>query len=552
MEQNNSVQKRVSLNFVYLLSSKFFLLFVFVCTLSSNLNAQITSSNIDVKWSEELHPVKSRFMEDMGILKSDENYIYYLWNTDLGDTYNQFMWSTSVEYLVKFDRKNNKNTLVELKLKTDRVKRNVIKVSLIGNSIHVISTLIDKKQKKCYVLDETVDMETFKLKNDAHKISEIDYNGIKGIDEKKIYVNFSIYKDRILFDYNFDSSIGSYYGFEVFNKPMSSEWKFKDKAQAGSGITFEGQYVFDNDGNLYASLRNFENERDANRHYERSKLFIKFYPKDGSQPKIQEVKLPGNKFVTAQQLAVNDKNELICAGLYAIQGNESAVGAFSVISTPRLQLMGSFNDKAFDNAFLTKGLNSKDAANLENKSADGKEFEEDFTYKFNNIHFRNDGGFDLVAEKCKLLIETIFNSQQGTTYRYYHTYDDILVLTCNSDGSFNWVQRIPKNQYVVNVYHFLGSYLLSYGQNDEMNFMYNLIKTNRFTKKPTDESKIVMLSLDSNGKESFKELFTDFKLTNSICPKFSVSLGESKYLISRINMNTIGKNTLFFGEMKLN
>jgi len=473
---------------------------------------------------------------DYAFLSGDENLFCYY----------QYDKERKKSMLVKYDAATNKTTSFVLKLK----KRDYQLAQSLSDSIYIFSSFKDKKQNKYCFFVEDVDLKAFKLKNNPRMIAEIDYDNIKGLKSSNFDLWLSDDKKHFLISYTLQSKDGGIlrYGFKVLDRQFNEIWKFEDDIPKVQGKWFLQGYKVDQNANVYMISRAYENEKDANKHYERSKLYVKLINKDGTKGVDQELSLSGDKFITAQTFLVNKENELVCAGLYAKQGNESAIGNFSIVCNPEQTSIKSTDSRDFDKAFFTKGMSDKAAQKMEEKVDKDKEFENDFGYSFGWTMCRNDGGVSLIIQKEKLIITTI--KQQHITYVYYnYYYDDIIVLTYDAEGKIMWTQKIPQTQKLVNGGRYYGSYVMNIDNDDRMNFIYNLTSSGMAQFKSGSVKKTVCLSLDKDGKESFLELSPGSGM-NGFSPLLSTYLGDRKFLVGNVSIGII-KAKLNWGVMTL-
>lgn len=537
--------------------NKCLLLVAFICYNSFSFNSFSQESMIN--WGQAQEPFKTGLLSDVKIVKTDGNYIYYycLTQSNAGIAFISIQNPNS--FIVKYDKKTGSTSMLKLNFKVKEYNLKLLNYYNVDSTFHVFTYFHNKKQKKIYLFHETLNLENLVSNNDIAKISEIDLKDERGfsLDED----NMSVISDnnKYLFNYSFQTFKGRFFGKEVFDNKLTKEWGNSQFALTEAGFNFESNYKIDNEGNVYAIQRNFEKEKDVYKHYDRSRIWAVCYPKGGNTPSSLALILDNNYFVTAQALSVNEKNEVICAGLYAKPETESAIGCFSFVIEPLLAKIKSINTKEFSAQVLTKGLDYKKKDKNMQKILEKKDFEEDYGYDLSKIHFRKDGGFDVVAEKNKLILTTRRSGNSSVTqYNYY--YDDLYVLTFNADGTTNWVQKVAKYEYVIDGNNLLGSYFLGYDNDDNMNFVFNLCneQTASIIKSSLKESKTVLISLDKNGNEKFKELVSEPDISKSICPRYSYKQDNENSIIITRNNNlpqrfVIGykQNYLIFGELNL-
>ncbi|MDD4991324.1 MAG: hypothetical protein PHR83_03735 [Paludibacter sp.] len=522
----------------------------------ASLTSSYSQSNA-IAWEADQAPFKTGYIAGMQVIKSDSNNVFFYCNTDINREEDRVgnLVQKSNHFIVKHDKRTAVNTSVEINLKVNEFKLTMLNYFYIDNAFHVFTYYQNRKQKKLYVFHETFNVDKLESNNDINKVAEIDLKVEKGfyLDETSLFVVYQ--NNHFLFRYSCSTSRGKFFGLEVLDKKLNREWGNYSMALTEVGINFESGYQIDKDGNVYAIQRNFEKEKDVYKHFDRSRVWVVCYPKGGGEPRSMVMILKDDNFITSEQLTVNEKGNPICAGLYSKPGTTSAVGAFSFVLEPLLAKIISVNLKEFAPSLVTKGLDDK-LTNVDlKKIINKKDFENDFFYRIDSIHFRKDGSFDLVAQKYKLIIETV-RTQNGVTVTYYHYYDDLYVLNYNGDGSVRWVQKIPKYEYVIDLDRLIGGYFLSYDKDENMNFIFNITNEKQVFLKLIREAKTVSIRLDKDGNESFKELVSDSKIANIICPVYCFKQDDNTNIITRFQyLNApinIGYkyNSLTFGELK--
>ena len=478
---------------------------------------------------------------DYYFLSGNENLFYYY----------QYNKEIKRRMLVKYDAATNKTTSFVLKLNAGGVKRDYRLAESLNDSIFIFSSFKNKKQNKYCFYVEDVDLKAFKLKKNPRMIAEINYDDVKGLKSSDFDVWFSDDKKHILISYTLQSKDGGIlrYGFKVVDRQFNEVWKFEDNIPKVQGKWFLNGYRVDQNANVYMISRSFENGKDVDKNYGKSKLFVKLINKDGTKGDDRELSLSDNKFITAQTFLVNKNNELVCAGLYAKQGNESAIGNFSIICNSGQTSIKSVDSRDFDKTFFTKGMSEKAAQKMEKKIDKDKEFENDFNYSFGGTMYRSDDGISFIIQKKKLIITTVKLDKHMTSTYYNYYYDDIMILTYNADGKIMWVQKIPQTQKLVNGERYYGSYIMNIDNDDRMNFIYNLTSSGLTGIKGSSIKKTVCLSLDKDGNESFLELSPGSGM-NGFSPVLSTYLGNRKFLAGNLNMGFF-KVKLNWGVMTL-
>lgn len=490
-----------------------------------NLYAQSDQLISEIKWGK--NQKTSIFYDNMKILYHDDNSVYFFKNLPEAKPITGF--PSLYELLVKYDRKQDSIYYINLELKTEDVNRSRASILLIDSTIHIISYFNNKSKNAVYIFDETIDMENFKLNNDIHKISEFKYENAQIISndifvtlEKETYLE----ENMLSLKYDCRTNKGVLHGFELLNSKFESITKYQNLTNSNTAIP---NYIFDKEYNLYFI------ERVYNKNSSFFNLRLLYYQKVDSALSMQDLVIE-NQFITEQTLAINDKNQLICSGLYSSKFLTNAIGAFTIIYSTKLQDTGLLHKVNFDYDFLSKGMNEKDAISLKKDLEKGKNSDYTYRYFFQNTHFKKDGCFDLVIEKK---IKDFYPSSGGGGH-YVYRYSDLYVLDFNSDGSSNWIQKIYRNETFHNQFtssHLLGDCYINF-KNDDIIFIYNKFNFENIDRSEGSSfknGKTYLTSIDSNGNKNDKILIGDPEICKSLCPKISFNYNDNCYFLTKTN-----------------
>lgn len=517
-----------------------FTVFLFINPCSLTL-----AQNQVINWGENLNLTKYGFIINLNILKSEKNFIYFQCRLDKSAGMALYNGGSikETDIIVKYDKTNGTSQIFEYN-STDYYLINYIYAE---NNLHVFLGKYDKVTNIRTLFHTTFDFENFKLKEDISKFDEL--SCLELSNEKLCYYNlwFEYENHNYLLKINNNASNPkSSIGFLVYNTDLKKISAHLNKIGAESGFYNETNYQIDNEGNVYALQRNFENKKDIEKHFERSRLWLVYYPKNGDKPKSLLLLLNNDYFITSNQLSFNEKGDIICAGLYANPGTTSAIGCFSFVIDSSLTKIKSVHTKEFDVDFITKGMDQATKDRISKIAAKKQDFDDEYNYVPNKIHFKNDGSFDLIFEKFKLISVTY---NLTTTMNYF--YSDLFVLNYNTDGSIKWIQKVLKYENVIDNGCVTGSYLASYDKNENMNLLFNLSKQN------SNKATTVLIKLDNKGNENFKEIVMDQKKAAIVCPKFSFLQSDNILILSTYYYNYIfqgttrNKNVLTFGEITI-
>lgn len=172
-----------------------------------------------------------------------------------------------------------------------------------------------------------------------------------------------------------------------------------------------------------------------------SKFYYKMVRVNRATLELEEANLRDSVyFLNAVQPALDELNQKIkLVGFFSEKDRTTIAGSvIATVSLAPLQI-DTLGLARFDMEFKTKLLGYKNA-NRNKELAD---------YYIKDVVLRSDGGALLVAESNYQTTQTYVQYSQGfPIYReiiYYH-YDEIVVVSVNSDGTVDWRQIIPKSQ----------------------------------------------------------------------------------------------------------
>lgn len=481
-------------------------------SLTINSFAQ-TSEEPIIEWTEKQSMAKGLASSITHLDASNDSFIF-LYKTVFDD----------YTYFVKMDMATGKPQSLRLELKDKGVKREWRHVRALDGKIYIFSSFRNKKDKRYYIFVETLNKETLKLNNDARKIGEISYKDVKGEELGNFFVTLSPDKGKVLLSYAIiDWSKITRFGMQVMDKDLNPIWtRDSDFPRVEGKEVYVGNYTVDNEGNVYMGQNTYDKEKEV------WNLFVTCFPVGNGEPRVQEVKFTEDKYARNETFICTPKGEIICAGLYSSPGKSSVSGTFSFLYSPQLGTLLSSKEKEFDESFITMGMLDRDAGKILEQKEKGKEFDEGFKYYFEKKLQRKDGGYSLIAEKYKLQIQARRNNSRD----YYHSYNDILILTFDPDGSIRWVQKIPKAQRLVNSACLYGSYYATIDDNDIIHLLYNENTRDKISEK----SQPLMVNVGKEGKISFVELFKgDEEVRKSFAPALAYKLPDKRYLLSRIH-----------------
>lgn len=522
-------------------------------SVSTVMFSQQNNYESDIKWGKKQAYISTGIYDDVDILKTDSNFIYYYCKTKLGDDFTAY---TKIHnYLVKHNCRTNENEMLEFESNAKVNKYDIVKYYCDKNTVHIFKSFDNKKDKKIYVFHETYDLDKFVLNDDIAKISEFDYNKQKVTSK---YINIFIHRnnDKTILNYYYcsyfyNSDNVSLLQYEIFDNTLKLEWaKSSNFNLPKTGFFRIKQELTDSKGNLYLLQENTDKKSKT------EQLVLSLYTKDGNNQSI-ELNLDETKHIAAQQLIINDNDDIYCTGLYSKAGNTSAIGAFSFIIDKSLKSLGNKSFHEFSEEFILRGI--EDASRLRDvKKAfkKGSDFDFDFEYLHPNCHLNKSGSYDVVFEKYVRIVETTFRTNGPSDRDSEYDYGDLLVIHCNTNGKIEWVQKVANYQSLYSLGYLVGGYSMFYDKNENLNFILNKIDEKKLLSTKIDKSKTVLVSIDQNGLEKSTDFITSANTARQLLANKSKLINDKLFLIqynflTDTRILSLKGNTLTIGSIQL-
>lgn len=532
---------------------RFFSLFIACLLTISSVQAQSTQS-YSINWTQRL---KVPAAQDLNILKLDSNSLYFA-SSDVMDEnlYSGYILMNKA-HVYRYDRKSGLSIDREIILKNGDSRRAFEKVMMVGNTIHVFSSFINTEQKKYYIFDETLGLDSLEQKKDVRKIAELDYGILNHGSVNSLFTNFITVRDRILIQSRVSTQDGYFTTNDIFDGSMNKKASFNYQSIGKEFVNLD--CTIDRNDNLYV-LNSYINAKKE------SCYDLYYYSKDTTVVKKQS--FTGLQMVGNTRMAVNKQNELIVAGLFAKANHVSAIGTFSIVFPAELSNPGKLNSTNFTDAFLTSGFDKKSAAELLKDIKNNKEFNDRCDYIIDTIDIKENGDFSFLTEKRKIEVRTTssgsyyngatggFTSTGSSRTIYVYTYGDIYVCSYKADGSLKWCQNLVKNVELTDLDRFNGQYIPNFGKDGSINLILTSYKENKsillklFGLNGLKVDKTNIISFDAKGNRQDKILFTDTKLSKNIIPIYSKSNGDGSYVVARMERVLIKVN-YSVGDLKL-
>ena len=514
---------------------RFFLLLALVASVFSVFAQEYP--NAKVEWGpEENH--NREFLK--GVLGTYADYTYTLWITR-----NSYR-------IQKLDRKLNMVKEASFDLEYNGKSMVYQFATVHGDEIRVFTSFWNRKTKKNFLLEQSIDPITLSASKPMESIGSIATQNnrftlhLGGHSSTVVTGDFgyNVSRDQnklMVFYENPDAKPG-YEGFtfQVFDKNFKKEWeKTVELPYVNEMFTVYGLQV-DNAGNIHISGREYlpgnRNGRRGSRNF--NYRVISWY-QDSDRVTDYKVALPSEKLIRDMQFAFNDKGHLICSGFYSNGSVAGIKGAYFMRIDPKENKVLSRSVKEFDFEFITQDMNERQKERAARREANGKDVNL-FEYDLDEIVIREDGGAVLIGEQY--YVEEVERSRynpstetwtETTTYHYY--YNDIIVVNISPEGEIEWNLRIPKYQHSINDNGFRSSYHLMVVEN-QMCFLFYDDDDNFDV--PIDEEpgrssyeSLALVALDLSGDSKKYKLIAEEEIELRFIPKYFERLSDKEVLL---------------------
>lgn len=511
------------------------------CTLT--LSAQTSGSRVNIKWGKE-HETLEKFAP-ANVIGISNNELFS-WEADFG------VMHKTRRYLRRYDRALN--PVGELKIdltdsKQDREFEDVVMTK--KGEVFMLSSFVNKTQKKNYLFAQKVDKKTLQTKGDLRKIADVPTD-TKGFSFNRL---FSAYKDNgsfstifsqdsskclVMASAPFDKGEPEKFDLTVLNEDMQIVWDKLITLPYADELWETHSYRLDNDGDVYIVGKLY---KDKPKNRIKGKPNYKFqllrYTAAGEQPEIINISLR-DKFITDIKVTLLDNGDYICAGFYSKEGYASIGGVYYMTIDGKTNTPTAQSSKDFPLDFLTEGMSERQKKRAERKVQDGDAPE------LNNILFheiirRDDGGCVLIGEQFYMR-ESSYMDAQGRWHstRYYYN-EDIIVTSINPKGEIEWSGKVLKNQMSTGRPGIFNSYVTAV-VGDKIHIIFNDdidnakkdrwgrdIKLDWFTGEKNSAVQIV--TFDATGKHTEKTLLKNEDAETIVVPQAAVQTGAREMIL---------------------
>ena len=409
---------------------------------------------------------------------------------------------------------------------------------------HLMVFLSDKKDKKNQIFMQEYD-EDLEPKGKAVKLGE--YELPKGRSSGSFNIIHS--NDRNFFGVIWEtlgrkeSKIS--YGFHIYDSKLNSVSEGEYELPYDSDLATVYSQHLSNTGDYFISILEYnkpEEKKIFNRQLEYKAFHISHVTPDGLDDFTLNLK---GKRVEAMTMQSDNKHIFTITGIYGEDKKTGISGVFYLRANFDKQKIIDQGFQEFGKDFITQDWSDKQKKKAEIKEAKGKGEPQLYNYEMRDANVLKDGSIVASIEQYYVVTTTYTDPRTNsirTTYTYY--YNDIIAYKVGSNGSFDWLKKIEKQQVSTNDNGPFSSYarfidggkicfifndnIKNYNEDGEFIEMDKLNPAN-FGKKKNAVAKV---ELDINSGEILRNTFFTSKEINSLAiPKQFITDYVTKQLI---------------------
>ena len=415
----------------------------------------------------------------------------------------------------------------------------ISRIAFINDQILVFINDTDRKSgiTSYYFQTITKDLEYSKMKVDIASFQR----------EKKLFSssgNFEFIESQdqeyfaVFYNLPYERNEPEKFAAAIFDKDLKKiNQKDYQLQETDRDIELLNKHLSDN-GDLFLSARQVTERGMLGGAKDFDQLFFQVMP-DGSLIK-NKFKLPGKRIVDYTFIS-NEKNQLICAGLYGDEKGRGVLGSFYARLDVTTKEWVKESYKPFDSDFITDGWSNREKNKADRKKDKGKDpILED--YEIRNLVTLPDNSSILIAEQFYITTVTYTDQNGNIQTKDIYNYNHVIVVRVDAKGEILWNTKVQKEQASTNDGGYYSSYAF-YPDDDALYIMFNdnlknytkgnvvggeTFKTS-FTKGKKNVVSIVKIEYLRGDKKKAK-LFSGKDIAMLVVPKAHFAAFDSKEL----------------------
>tara|TARA_Y100000385_G_scaffold178154_1_gene184177 strand:- start:1189 stop:2769 length:1581 start_codon:yes stop_codon:yes gene_type:complete len=242
------------------------------------------------------------------------------------------------------------------------------------------------------------------------------------------------------------------YGFKVFNQDFELINDGEYRLPFSSELSEIHEHHISNTGDYFLCLSEYvqvEKKKLFTSNIEFKALHIYHITDDDG---LQDFTLDlDGKRITAMAM-YSDKDDLfVLTGIYGNKDQTGVSGVFHQRVNLKTEEILKEGFKEFDEEFITQGWSERELRKASKREERGKGGAQLYNYKMRDVTFLEDGSIIGTMEQYYVQVQSNMDGRTGQSsnvYMYY--YNDIIAYKIDTEGEFNWVDKIRKYQVSIN------------------------------------------------------------------------------------------------------
>ncbi len=351
----------------------------------------------------------------------------------------------------------------------------------------------------------------------------------------------------VISDYPFHRKDSDSYGIQVMKNNGKKLWEREIKLPYKQQLSEEVESKIDAQGNYYVLAKVYgDGQKGKMRDLIKQKVNFKYvlvaFTNEGKDMKMYTLPVD-DEIPTEASMAVNSNGEIIIAGYYSETNLISVKGCFYMRLDPISKKVRASSKKDFGLDFITLNQTMKEKKKAVKKSKKGKSVEL-HRFQLNKVLADDKGGAVVIGEQYfeeSITYATVIHGVQNTTTTEVFHYNDIIVSSIDSEGQFQWIDKIPKRQITTDDDGKYSSYAFN-STDDHLYFIFNDHPRNLKLPDPNfagkygvfrkpKESVITMVALDYEGRIERMPLGLDHESGMVIRPGVMRTLDNGRIML---------------------
>jgi hypothetical protein len=525
------------------------ILLIVLCGVSRLIPAQ--NIHHAIQWSDDAKMNRSMHFYRMRAVGYDHTGVYTLLFPS-PPAPEQIVGGTSRIFLARITPDLQIVQHIPINLKSDEIEKEYEFTLWLNNELYVFSSFQNQRLKKTFLFAQAVDKNTLEVKDEIIKITEIDYSEHHKFKNADFNIQISPDSSKVLIHYALLDRSRSILdmGLTVYTNDFKPIWHSKNFSADNSNVFRFDEFVVNNSGDVFILGKSFDSRIDLLKH-RRYKKVIRYWVwgdirrmfefplyeyrivalTHGGTRKQVFTPTINDRFIRQLSLVPVKEDKVLCTGVYSNKNSFSVIGNCSfIIDVGKNHITQSINP--FTDAFIKEGLSKRQLQKFEK----GKEFDV-YLYYPGDLIAREDGGFYMLTE----LVEQRMEGNRVYIFDAFY-YEDILVVSLDSNGETEWVRRIDRSMYAAMDgirYSSFNAHLLN-------NDLYLVFA--EYDKKPgSKRSQSSLARIDRQGNVSTEIIATAKtdgvtlmpRSAGNFCPESIFMMGRynAKYRLLRIDLS---------------